>query len=382
MIKPDPERLDQLWTEALGWGYRRGVRPVLFRSRGGDPEAIHDDLIRSLGALPTPLRSVLRTVLASPARPVEVSGISFPHRVGLAAGLDKDGRAVRAWASLGFGFVELGTVTPVAQPGNERPRLFRLPSSGAIINRMGFNNAGADALARRLRGAGIWRGNGAAGLPVGISIGKNRTTDLDHATDDYRQALRWVAPHADYVAINVSSPNTPGLRTLQDADQLRSLVSTVVAEAASLTPAAPLPIWVKIAPDLADEAVDELVEVCQEAGASALIATNTTLSRDGLAGTDRAVAAQAGGLSGAPLSTRALHVVDRVASRATIPVVGVGGIMSVDDARAMFEAGAQLVQLYTGFIYHGPALVRGIARLEDPLHEQPGTAPAPTPEDR
>ncbi|WP_203566435.1 quinone-dependent dihydroorotate dehydrogenase [Aestuariimicrobium ganziense] len=363
MIRPDPALVDRAWTAGLAGGYQRVLRPILFRSHHGDPEAIHEQLIHRLGALPPAAGRVVGAALAPSARPVTVGGITAANRVGLAAGLDKDGHAARAWGRLGFGFAELGTVTPRPQPGNDRPRLYRLPASRAIINRMGFNNAGAEALARRLQRWGIWRGNAAAGIPLGVSIGKNRTTSLEHATDDYLAAMTAVAPHADYVAINVSSPNTPGLRALQDAAELRALVATLVDEARRLNPDRPLPVWVKMAPDLADEALDELVEVCQEAGASALVATNTTLSRDGLAEVDRHLADQAGGLSGAPLTPLALRVVSRVAARAEIPVVGVGGVMRAEHARAMFDAGAQLVQLYTGFIYRGPALVREVAAL-------------------
>ncbi|MEN0071010.1 MAG: quinone-dependent dihydroorotate dehydrogenase, partial [Propionicimonas sp.] len=253
----------------------------------------------------------------------------------------------------------LGTVTALPQPGNDRPRVFRLRESRALINRMGFNNEGAAALAGTLGAAGVARGNGAAGIPLGISIGKTKAVAVEDAIQDYLASLEAVAPHADYVAINVSSPNTPNLRTLQDGGALAALTRALVARAAELS-AVPVPIFVKVAPDLGWAQLDEVVEVCEEAGISGLIATNTTLGRDRLAPTDRARAGEPGGLSGAPLTARALAVVAHLAGRTTLPVVGAGGIMTADDAGRMFQAGARLVQLYTGFIYHGPGLVAAI----------------------
>jgi dihydroorotate dehydrogenase len=276
-----------------------------------------------------------------------VFGVRFPNPVGLAAGVDKDGRALAAWAALGFGFVEAGTVTGRAQPGNPRPRLFRLPEHEAIINRMGFNNAGAEALAARLAAGGT------GGVPLGISLGKSKATPLDEAVEDYLSSLRAVRRYADYLAVNVSSPNTPGLRSLQDRDQLTALLGALRAEAGST------PLLVKIAPDLTDHAIGEVLEVCADHGVSGLIATNTTLSRDGLTRGGGA-AGEAGGLSGRPLTRRALDVVTFVGKRTDLPVIGVGGIMTPDDAARMFDAGASLVQLYSGLIYRGPGLVRAI----------------------
>lgn len=334
-------------TRALRSAYHV-ARGGMFRSFGGDPEKVHEAMIRGLELLPPTRRA--RTV-----DPVRVAGIDFPNRVGLAAGLDKDGRAAGAWARFGFGFAELGTVTASPQPGNQRPRLFRLPRSRAIINRMGFNNDGAAAMAAQLSRLGVSRGNLALGIPLGISLGKTRTVPLEDATKDYLSSLEVLAPHADYVAVNVSSPNTPGLRTLQGAADLSALVGALVDHAPDA-----LPVFVKLAPDLADTDATPTLRAIEDCGAAGIIATNTTLSRDGLAGSDAQLAGEAGGLSGAPLTERALRFVDALASRTELPVMGVGGIMSPADAGAMFDAGASLVQLYTGFIYEGPALVRGI----------------------
>jgi len=284
--------------------------------------------------------------------------------VGVAAGLDKNGVGIKAWSALGFGHAELGTVTSRAQPGNDTPRLFRLPESRALVNRMGFNNLGAAALAERLAAAGVARGNGAVGMPVGVSIGKTKTTPLEEATEDYLTSFRLVAPYADYVAVNVSSPNTPGLRSLQDRAALHELVVELVAEAKLRTgPGAPVPVFVKIAPDLTDAALDEVLSVCLDAGVAGLVATNTTLSRDGLRPVDAVRAAESGGLSGAPLTVRARRLVSYLRSSTQLPVIGVGGILTGDDARAMLDAGADLLQLYTGYVYGGPALVAEINRL-------------------
>jgi dihydroorotate dehydrogenase len=347
--------------------YRRLVRPVLFRAYGGDAERVHEETLRWLAAFgaAAPVRSATGRLLARRRHPASVAGIDFPSRVGVAAGLDKNGVAVRSWAALGFGFAELGTVTAKAQPGNDRPRLFRLPQSRAIVNRMGFNNAGAAALAQRLESAGVRRGNGAVGMPVGISIGKSKVTPLAEATEDYLISLRLLAPYADYVAVNVSSPNTPGLRALQDADSLAALVTALTAVATRLAAGGvPVPVFVKLAPDLSDEALEQAVGVVEGACAAGLIATNTTLSRAGTDPREADRAAEAGGLSGAPLTRRVREVVRFLTARTDLPVIGVGGVMSVDDGLALLDAGARLIQLYTGFIYGGPGLVTGLnARL-------------------
>lgn len=391
----------------LDAGYARLVRPVLFASHGGDPEAIHEQLIDLLSGVGSmePLRTLTGLLAGSTGRPVRVAGVDFPSRVGLAAGLDKDASAVLAWRGLGFGFAEVGTVTGRAQPGNDRPRVFRLRDSHALINRMGFNNPGAEAVAATLAARNVYRGNGTAGMPVGISIGKTKVVPLEEAVDDYLASLRLLAPHADYIAVNVSSPNTPGLRGLQDAAALSELLGALVTEAAVLggeshphAPRAtarlegqhpdagprregrpstggggleyggPLPIFVKVAPDLTWAQLDEILATCAEKGAAGVIATNTTLARDGLAASDQARAAEAGGLSGAPLTARAREVVAYVAAHTDLPVMGVGGIMTAADAMAMFDAGADLVQLYTGFIYGGPGLPAAINALDVERH--------------
>ncbi|HET8600923.1 MAG TPA: quinone-dependent dihydroorotate dehydrogenase [Segeticoccus sp.] len=329
--------------------YRHVLRPALFHVRGGDAEAAHHLTLASLQRLgaSAPGRLALRQLVRPPAAPTVVAGINFPGVVGLAAGVDKDGVAARAWPALGFGFVELGTVTARPQPGNPTPRLFRLRASRAIINRMGFNNAGAPALAERLRGTG------AVGIPVGVSIGKTKVTPVEEATEDYLVSVRALDDLADYVAVNVSSPNTPGLRSLQDAGPLRELLAAV-------TEASTAPVFVKLAPDLTDAAIGEALQVCADTGVRGVIATNTTLARDRVALRDAVLAQQAGGLSGAPLTVRARQVVRFVARHSDLPVIGVGGIMTVADGLAMLEAGAVLLQLYSGFVYGGPGLVSGL----------------------
>jgi dihydroorotate dehydrogenase len=338
--------------------YRRLIRPALFRL---DAEQAHGLALigLSLTSSLAGVRPARRAGATGSAGGPTVFGVQFPSRVGVAAGLDKDGRALRAWPLLGFGFVEVGTVTGQRQPGNPRPRLFRLPEDGAVINRMGFNNAGAAALAVRLRRLGPLP------VPLGISLGKSKVTPVEDAVGDYLTSLRLLHGFADYVAVNVSSPNTPGLRALQDAAALTELVDALVAESRRLAgpDRSPAPLLVKVAPDLSDSALEELVEVCLGHGLAGIIATNTTLSRAALAD-PHGRAGESGGLSGRPLAARSREVVARVRAQAgdRLPVIGVGGISSVDDARAMLDAGASLVQLYSGLIYQGPGLVRSIAR--------------------
>jgi dihydroorotate dehydrogenase len=323
--------------------YGRVVRPVLFRR---DAEDAHELALRSLAAA----APVLGRVRRPPRAPRTVFGVEFANPVGLAAGMDKDGRALRAWPALGFGFVEVGTVTHLAQPGNPRPRLYRLPASAAVVNRMGFNNAGAAALAARL--ARVPR----LSVPLGISLGKSKAVALEAAVEDYVASLRLLAPYGDYFAVNVSSPNTPGLRALQDRAALDDLLAALRAETDR-------PLLVKVAPDLTDTALGELLGVAVDRGVAGIIATNTTLSRAGVAPVDAAVAAaEAGGLSGRPLHERAVAVVKFVTAESGLPVIGVGGIDSPDSARRMLDAGASLIQLYTGFIYRGPGLVRSCVR--------------------
>jgi dihydroorotate dehydrogenase len=346
--------------------YARAVRPLLFSAYGGDAERVHEATLRAIatvGRVP-PARAGLAALCARHQTPVTAAGIEFPGVVGLAAGMDKNGIAVRSWGALGFGHVELGTVTAYAQPGNDRPRLFRLPQSRALVNRMGFNNRGAAALAVRLRVAGVARGNRRVGIPVGVSIGKTKVTPLAEASRDYLTSLRLLAPYADYVAVNVSSPNTPGLRSLQDANTLADLLDALVAEAQKLAEGGPpLPILVKLAPDLTEDALEQALDVAVRAGAAGLIATNTTLGRDGLHPEDLDLGQEAGGLSGAPLTARARAVVGFLAARTTLPVIGVGGILTRDDGQAMLDAGARLLQVYTGYVYGGPGLVADLNRL-------------------
>lgn len=353
--------------------YAHLLRPVLFRLGGGDPEVAHERALRAVeGLTRVPgARAAVRALHVAPHDPVTLAGVRFGGRVGLAAGMDKYGVGVLAWGALGFSHVELGTVTARPQPGNPRPRLFRLPASRAIINRMGFNNPGAQQLAARLRRAGIRRGASAAGIPIGVSLGKSKLTPIADAVADYVFSLDQVAPYADYVAINVSSPNTPGLRGLQDRAALDDLVAALTGRAAELA-ADPVPLLVKLAPDLDERGLDDVLAVCADRGVAGVIATNTTLGRGGLAASDQHLAAQAGGLSGAPLTARARQVVSYVTAHTDLPVIGAGGIMSSSDARALFDAGARMVQIYTGYIYGGPALVNAINELEtDPHRSDP-----------
>ena len=354
-------------------GYRGLLRPLLFWAYGEDAERAHEQTLAAIARIGRnrPALATLAALCARHRAPATVAGIQFPGIVGLAAGMDKDGVAVKTWGALGFGYVELGTVTAQGQPGNDKPRLFRLPGSRAIINRMGFNNLGAPALADRLAAVGVSRGNLAVGIPIGISIGKTKDVPLAEAVEDYLASLRTVARYADYLAINVSSPNTPGLRSLQDAGTLADLISALVNQAWQLADGAPpVPIFVKVAPDLTEAALEEVVQVCTAAGAEGLIATNTTLGRDGISA-DQPLAAEAGGLSGAPLTRRARQVVRFLAERTTLPVIGVGGIMSGDDGQAMLDAGASLLQIYTGYVYCGPALIDDLNRLTAPDRAPP-----------
>lgn len=293
--------------------------------------------------------------------PVRLMGLGFPNRVGLAAGLDKAGEAVAAFGQLGFGHVEIGTVTPRPQPGNPQPRLFRLREHEAIVNRMGFNNPGVGGLLANLERSR----RGFRGI-LGINIGKNFDTPNERAVDDYLLCLEGVYAAADYVTANLSSPNTKGLRDLQDAETCRELILRLQERReslASLHRGKRVPLVIKVAPDLADEAVDALAAVFNETRIDGVIATNTTIDRAAVAG--HPLAGEAGGLSGAPLSERSTEVLRKLRSGLdpAIPVIGSGGVMTAADARAKFEAGAALVQVYTGLVYSGPRLVREIAEL-------------------
>ncbi|MGQ0466739.1 MAG: quinone-dependent dihydroorotate dehydrogenase [Sporichthyaceae bacterium] len=340
--------------------YEKTLRKAMFRLGGGDAEAAHHRAIDSLGKLGS--SAAARRILAKAPRvdaPVDVFGIRFPNAVGLAAGMDKDAVAIPAWGALGFGFVEVGTVTWHAQPGNPKPRLFRLVESEAIVNRMGFNNHGAAAMAARLEALGK------APIPVGISLGKSKATPVEEATADYLNSLELLLPCADYVAVNVSSPNTPGLRSLQDKGALDELLAALRGYTVTAAgPTGPKPLLVKIAPDLTRDAAAEVIEVCLNRGVAGIVATNTTIGRAGISPLDHVRAAEPGGLSGRPLTEMSRDLVAFVAKEAgpALPVIGVGGIFSGDDARRMLDAGARLVQLYTGFVYRGPGLVREIAK--------------------
>ena len=326
------------------------LRPLLFAL---PPELAHKlalAALRGLGALPA---STSRSGAG-----VDLLGLSFPNRIGVAAGLDKDATATAGLAKLGFGFLEVGTVTPRPQPGNPKPRLFRLNEDQALINRMGFNSAGANALAANLR-----RVRDCVDVPVGVNIGKNRDTPVEAAVDDYRACLAATYDVADYLVVNLSSPNTPGLRDLQAADAARALVGELVAERRRLDgerpDKAPLtPLFVKIAPDLAHEDLKATVAGALQAGADGIVATNTTVSRPASLRSRRAV--EEGGLSGRPLFSFALETVRRtrdVAGKGPV-IVGVGGISGAADSAAMFDAGADLVQVYSALVFEGPALVR------------------------
>lgn len=328
------------------------LRPLLFAL---DAETAHALTLASLDVLATIGCSALAggKRIACPRRAM---GIEFPNPVGLAAGLDKNGEHIDGLAALGFGFLEIGTVTPRAQPGNPRPRLFRLPAARALINRMGFNNAGVAHLLERVRRA-RYRG------VLGINIGKNYDTPLERAADDYRTCLRQVYPLASYVAVNISSPNTENLRQLQRAGELAPLLAALRQEQQRLADAHGryVPLAVKIGPDLDEGQIAAVARLLCEHGIDAAIATNTTVTRDGVGGLTHAN--EPGGLSGAPLTPKSYETV-RALARAldgALPIIGVGGIMSAADAIAIMDAGASLVQLYTGLIYRGPALVGEVA---------------------
>ena len=333
-------------------------RALLFRL---PPERAHGvalSLVGMAAAVP-PVRWLLRQTYGAPAvAPVHALGLTFSNQVGLAAGYDKDGSAWRGLACLGFGHLELGTVTPEPQPGNPRPRVFRLPADKALINRMGFPSGGADVLARNLAGPRP------PGLVLGINLGKQKETPLEEAGQDYLALLERFAPLADYLTINVSSPNTPGLRELQSRDYLEGLLAPLVRRRDELLGElkGPVPILVKLAPDLDDAQLDDALEAALGAGVDGVIATNTTISRPTLR--TPTLGQETGGLSGAPLTSMSTRMIQAITHRAAgkLPVVGAGGIMGPDDARAKLDAGALLVQVYTGLIYGGPGLARAIVR--------------------
>ena len=319
------------------------------------PETAHHFTLSSLTTL-NKLGVLNLTKPKSRSQEIEVMGIKFPNRIGLAAGLDKNGEHIQALSNLGFGFVEIGTVTPRPQPGNPAPRLFRLPQAKAIINRMGFNNQGIDYLIDQVITA---RQAGFDGV-IGINIGKNFDTAVENATEDYLICLRKSYTHADYITINISSPNTPGLRTLQYGEELDKLLSAIKSEQLTLSEKHNkyVPIAVKVAPDLATDEIKGIAESLLANKMDCLIATNTTLSRDAVVGMKHG--AEAGGLSGEPVREMSTEVIKQFHDqlKEQIPIIGVGGISSAQDARDKLDAGAVLVQVYTGLIYEGPGLVR------------------------
>jgi dihydroorotate dehydrogenase len=331
------------------------ARSFLF---GLDPETAHELTMHSLARIQgTPLELAYCSAMVND--PVEIAGLQFPNRIGLAAGLDKNARCIDGLGAMGFGFVEVGTVTPLAQSGNPKPRMFRLPAKQALINRLGFNNDGLDAFVANVQRSKFR----SKGRILGLNIGKNAATPIERATDDYLKCLDGVYPHADYITVNISSPNTKNLRQLQSDEALDALLSAVGARREQLAQqhGQRKPIFVKIAPDLDGEQIKLIAATLQRQGMDGVVATNTTISRDAVKGLPHAE--EAGGLSGAPVFEASNQVIRqlRAALGKNFPIIGVGGVMSGADAATKIQAGADLVQIYTGLIYRGPALVREAA---------------------
>lgn len=335
------------------------IKPLFFQF---DPEKVHYFVVKRLKWFhdhfplgQTILRSSFDVNIKGLER--EVFGIKFKNPVGLAAGFDKNGEYIEALSNLGFGFIEVGTVTPLPQPGNDKPRMFRLEEDSAIINRMGFNNKGVDTLAERLR---LLRAKNTE-IVIGGNIGKNKNTPNEDAVSDYIKCFDRLFDVVDYFVVNVSSPNTPGLRALQEKEPLMNLLNTL--QQRNRKNDISRPILLKIAPDLTNEQLDDIVEIVLQTGIAGVIATNTTIDRSGLH-TPEKVAKEAGGLSGKPLTARSREVVKYLSQKSNkaFPIIGVGGIHSAQDAQAMLEAGASLVQLYTGFIYEGPGVIKRICK--------------------
>lgn len=325
------------------------IRKVLFNL---SPEAAHNLTIALFSrSIAQPFLKLMAGNI--PSKPVHIMGLDFPNRVGLAAGLDKNADCIDAWANLGFGFIEVGTVTPQPQPGNPKPRLFRIPESEAIINRMGFNNKGIDYLLEKIS---------TYNKPpiLGVNIGKNKNTPNEQAADDYSIGLRKAYQYADYIAVNISSPNTPGLRELQGEDELKRLLERLKQEQEQLSTehGKRKPIAIKIAPDIDEQAIDTMTKCLLDYQVDGLIVSNTTISRPEVTHTN--VSYENGGLSGKPLMELSTHILKEIHQRVgeRIPLIGVGGINSAEDAQAKIDAGASLVQIYSGFIYHGPGLIR------------------------
>lgn len=332
------------------------ARPFLF---GLDPETAHELTLQSLARVQgTPLEWAYCNGMVDD--PVTLAGLKFPNRVGLAAGLDKNAHCIDALGAMGFGFVEVGTVTPKPQPGNPKPRMFRLPQANALINRLGFNNDGLDAFIANVQRSSFRR----KGRILGLNIGKNAVTPIESATSDYLACLSGVYPHADYVTVNISSPNTSNLRSLQSDAALDALLSAIAAEREALAAShgRRVPIFVKIAPDLDEAQVDVIAATLKRHGMDGVVATNTTISREAVKGLPHAQ--ETGGLSGAPVLEASNRVIRRLRSvlGPGFPIIGVGGIFSGKDALSKIEAGADVVQVYTGLIYRGPALVDEVAR--------------------
>jgi dihydroorotate dehydrogenase len=340
------------------------ARPFLFSL---DPEAAHERAIDLLArGTGTPLQWAWCNARVDD--PVQLAGLRLPNRVGLAAGLDKNARAIDGLGAMGFGFVEVGTVTPLAQPGNPKPRMFRLPAARALINRMGFNNEGLQAFVANVKSsrfhAEARQGDGRERMILGLNIGKNAATPIERATDDYLTCLAGVYPYADYVAVNISSPNTKNLRDLQSDAALHALLAALKSCQTELAEqhARRVPLFLKIAPDLDEGQIQAIADALRQHAIEGVIATNTTLSREAVQGLPHAD--EAGGLSGAPVRAASNRVIAalRAALGPHFPIIGVGGILSGADAVAKIEAGADAVQIYTGLIYQGPGLVDEVAR--------------------
>lgn len=336
------------------------ARPFLF---GLDAEQAHEITLEALARTQnTPLACFYSQTRVHD--PVTLAGLNFPNRVGLAAGLDKNARCIDAFAAMGFGFVEVGTVTPKPQPGNAKPRIFRIPERDALINRLGFNNEGLDTFVRNVQRARFRRPGDARPVLLGLNIGKNAATPIENAVDDYLIGLAGVYPHADYVTVNISSPNTANLRSLQSDEALDGLLAAIAQRREELAAqhGKRVPIFVKIAPDLDETQVQLIAATLKRHGIDGVIATNTTLARDAVAGLRHAE--ETGGLSGRPVLAASNRVIAqlRAALGKDFPIIGAGGVLGADDARSKLAAGADVVQIYTGLIYRGPALVREVAR--------------------
>lgn len=342
----------------VSWLYQTCIRPTLFAQ---DAERAHDFTLKWLSRVSQSpaLCGVMGSMFSAPELPVEAFGLKFPNPIGLAAGMDKFGAAVPVWARLGFGFCELGGVTLHAQPGNPEPRIFRAPAARAIVNRMGFNNPGAETFARALadwKKRGRWPDH-----PVGINLGKSKNTPLEKAADDYAGSFRILREYGDFFVVNVSSPNTPGLRQLQDRAALDEILAAM--NEAQKTDARQIPVLVKVAPDLSFEALDEILELAAARNVAGIVATNTTIVRPETSDPSlQKVYSETGGLSGRPLKERSTEIIRHIFKRtqAKLPIIGVGGIFNADDAWEKIAAGASLLQVYTGLVYEGPGLASRI----------------------